>query len=160
FLQTLFESLPAIVGRPHEDPFAALDALEPVAALRAARRYLEPTGALAPASAARIVDKMPDNIHYLGLIPLLLPAARVIICARDPRDVAISCWQTGFATISWANDPDHIARRFAEYQRLLAHWRSTRLLEWLEVRYEDLVRDLEGHARRLVEFVQLDWDPD
>ena len=102
---------------------------------------------------------MPDNIHYLGLIAFLWSGARVIVCNRDVRDIAISCWQTGFASISWANDSDHIARRFADYQRLLDHWRATQPLEWLDVFYEDLVHDLEGQTRRLLEFIGLEWDP-
>jgi len=54
---------------------------------------------------------------------------------------------------------EHIARRFADYQRIVAHWRETPALEWLDVRYEGLVGDLEGHARRLSDFVGLEWDP-
>jgi tetratricopeptide (TPR) repeat protein len=158
-VQSVFESLPEVVGRPWDDPFAALDALDRAAAQRAARRYLDRLDVLAPTSATRIVDKMPDNIHYLGLIALLWPSAHVIICRRDMRDVAISCWQTGFATIAWANDSDRIARRFADYKRLVDHWRATRPFEWLDVSYEDLVSDLEGQARRLLAFVGLEWDP-
>ena len=52
-----------------------------------------------------------------------------------------------------------IARRFADYERLLGHWRSTRPIEWLDVSYEDVVHDLEGQARRLIDFLGLDWDP-
>jgi hypothetical protein len=29
----------------------------------------------------------------------------------------------------------------------------------LEVRYEQVVNDLEGQARRMIEFLQLPWDP-
>jgi tetratricopeptide (TPR) repeat protein len=158
-VQSVFESLPEFVGRPWEDAFAALEALDRRAAHRAARRYLDRLDVLAPATAARVVDKMPDNIHYLGLIALLWPAARVIVCRRDLRDVAISCWQTGFATTAWANDTDHIARRFADYARLLGHWRATAPLELLDFSYEDLVKDPEGRARRLIAFVGVEWDP-
>ena len=61
----------------------------------AARRYLERLDALAPATAVRVVDKMPDNIRLLGLIAVLWPSARVIVCSRDLRDIAVSCRQTG-----------------------------------------------------------------
>ena len=49
------------------------------------------------------------------MIALLWPGARVILCHRDPRDVALSCWQMGFVTNPWSNDWGHIARRFADY---------------------------------------------
>ncbi len=110
-------------------------------------------------TAARVVDKMPDNMHFLALIAWLWPGARVIVCSRDVRDVAVSCWQTGFAKIRWANDPNHIARCLVDYQRLLEHWRRSQPLAWLEVSYEELVHDLEGQARRLIHFLGLEWDP-
>ena len=75
---------------------------------------------------------MPENINLLGLIASVLPGARVILCIRDPYDVAVSCWQAGFATVPWANTFEHIARRLADHERLLEHcarfdlWRGTR----------------------------------
>ena len=107
--------------------------------------YLERLDALAPSKAARVVDKLPDNIRFLGLIALLWPGARVIVCSRDLRDIAVSCWLNGFA-ILWSKKWEHIARRFADYQRIVEHWRQTKAVQWLDVRYEDLVGDLEGHA--------------
>ena len=102
---------------------------------------------------------MPDNVDLLGLIALLWPSARVIVCQRNLRDVAVSCWQTGFASIRWANDHEHIARRFADQKRILDHWRRTKPFEWLEVSYEDVVRDADGQSRRLIDFLGLEWDP-
>jgi tetratricopeptide (TPR) repeat protein len=158
-VRRIFLGLPEVVGRPGSDPFAALHALGPASAQSAARRYLDRLGTLAPSDAARVVDKMPDNLHLAGLIAMLWPRARVIVCHRDLRDVAVSCWKVGFATVRWANDPDHIARRLADHVRLLEHWSRTRPLAWLDVSYEDVVRDLEGQARRLIDFLGLGWDP-
>jgi tetratricopeptide (TPR) repeat protein len=155
----IFHGLPEVVGRPCSDPFAALHALGPDSARSAARRYLDRLATFTPSDAARVVDKMPDNIHLVGLIALLWPRARVIVCGRDLRDVAVSCWKVGFATVRWANDPDHIARRLADHMRLLEHWNRTRPLAWLDVSYEDVVDDLEGQARRLIHFLGLEWDP-
>ncbi len=154
----VFESLPAIVGPPARDSFDALNWLGPESAAAAARIFLERLNVLAPHAATRVVDKSPDNIRFLGLIALLWPGARVIICDRDLRDIAVSCRLTGYA-ILWSHRWEHIARRFAMYQRILGHWRRTKPLEWLDVSYERLVVDLEGHARRLIDFVGLEWDP-
>ncbi len=154
----VFDSLPAIVGPPARDSFDALNWLGPDSATAAARVFLERLNMLAPHTATRVVDKSPDNIRFLGLIALLWPGARVIICDRDLRDVAISCRLTGYA-ILWSHQWEHIARRFAIYQRILEHWKRTKPLEWLDISYESLVGDLEGHARRLIDFVGLEWDP-
>ena len=48
--------------------------------------------------ARRVIDKMPDNIFKLGHIASLFPAARVILCRRDPRDTCLSCYFTLFAS--------------------------------------------------------------
>ena len=63
---------------------------------------------------------MPDNFLMLGMIDNLAPSASVIVCSRDLRDVALSCWQTPFGTNPWTNRLEHIARRLADHQRLLA----------------------------------------
>jgi len=157
-LQVLFQALPELVGQPAWDPFVSLNALNREVATAGARRYLHRLDSLA-SSSSRVVDKMPENIQLLGLIASVLPGARVILCTRDNRDVAVSCWQAGFATIPWANNFEHIARRLADHERLLDHWCRARPVSWLEVRYEELVGDVHGHSRQLIEFLGLNWDP-
>ncbi len=157
-LHRVYQSLPEIVGNSTSERFEALNLLGPISAKAAARRYLDKLDTVAPAGASRVVDKMPDNVNHLGLIALLFPRAKVIICRRDPRDIAVSCWQIGFRSCPWNNDCDHIARRLADYQRILAHWEQVKPLPCLQLRYEDMVTDLERHARRLIDFVGLEWD--
>ena len=125
---------------------------------RLASRHLERLRALNP-TALRIVDKMPENYLYLGLLASLFPRAKFIHCRRDLRDVAVSCWMTHFQDIRWANDQQHIASRFHEYQRMMEHWRKVLPVPLLEVDYEETVADLEGVARRLVAWCGLAWEP-
>ena len=123
-----------------------------------ARSYLD--GLLALGSpAARIVDKMFNNYLYLGFLAALFPRGRFIHCRRDLRDTALSCWMTDFTRIRWANDPGHIARHFGDYQRLMEHWRPALPVTLLEISYEEMVNDLEGTARRLIEWCGLEWQP-
>ena len=117
-VRRVFRSLPELMGRPLADPCQALSALDQASSSGAAGRYLDRLNTLAPQTADRVVDKMLDNVDLIGLIALLWPNSRVIVCRRDVRDIAVSCWQTGFASIHWANDYEHIARRFADYQRV------------------------------------------
>jgi tetratricopeptide (TPR) repeat protein len=110
--------------------------------------------------ADRVIDKLPDNAALLGQIAVLFPGARIIICRRDPRDVAVSCYFHQFSGgMSWARNQVDLAIRSHELDRLLRHWRDTIPLPVLEVKYEALVEDLEAHARRLVAFLGLPWDP-
>ncbi|MCY2967359.1 MAG: tetratricopeptide repeat protein [Planctomycetota bacterium] len=107
---------------------------------------------------SRVVDNMPDNYLFAGLIAALFPKARIIHCRRDLRDIAVSCWMTNFRQIRWANRFDHIATRFHAYQRIMAHWRATLPVPVLEIDYESTVADLEGTARRLIAWVGLEWE--
>ena len=104
------------------------------------------------AQALRVADKY----LYPGPLVTLFPRARLIHCRLDPRDVAVSCGMTDFRHIRWACDADHIATRFHQYQRLMEHW--GRVLPVPEVDYEETVADLEGVARRLVDWGGLEWE--
>jgi tetratricopeptide (TPR) repeat protein len=138
--------------------FAALGQLDSAQLQRIAERHLKRLGELSP-DKPHVVDKMPDNYQYLGLLALLFPRAIFIHCRRDLRDVAVSCWMTNFHHIRWASDKNHIASRFRDYRRLGDHWRKVLPVDVLEVDYEETVTDLEGVARRLIAFCDLDWEP-
>ncbi len=67
---------------------------------------------------------------------------------------------THFQEIRWANDQQHIAHRFHEYQRMMQHWRKVLPAPLLEVDYEETVANLEDVARRLVDWCGLEWEPE
>jgi tetratricopeptide (TPR) repeat protein len=152
-----FESLPTVMSGG-DSAMACLARLDGEAIQNVARRHLDRLHAL-NGTAARVVDKMPDNYIYLGLLSALFPRAKFIHCRRDLRDVAVSCWMTNFRQIRWANDVDHLASRFREYQRLMEHWRAVLPAPVLDVAYEETVSDLESVARRLVSWCGLEWEP-
>jgi tetratricopeptide (TPR) repeat protein len=127
-------------------------------AARLAQRHLERLRSLHP-TALRIVDKMPDNYFALGLLATLFPRAKLIHCRRDLRDVAVSCWMTHFEVIPWANEPEHLVSRFQQYQQIMTHWRKVLPAPLLEIDYEETVSDLEGVARKLVAWCNLEWEP-
>jgi tetratricopeptide (TPR) repeat protein len=127
-------------------------------ALRLASGHLERLRRL-DHRALRVVDKMPENYLFLGLLATLFPRAKLIHCRRDLRDVAVSCWMTHFKQIRWAGDQQHLASRFQQYQRIMEHWRKVLPVPLLEVDYEETVADLEGVARKLVAHCGLAWEP-
>jgi tetratricopeptide (TPR) repeat protein len=119
------------------------------------------TGLTAGTPAAdKIVDKMPANFRFLGLIHLALPNARVIHTCRDPIDTCLSCFSTLFSDEQpFTYDLGELGRYYRAYQRLMEHWRHA-LPEgvMLEVKYEELVTDFERQARRIVAHCGLEWD--
>jgi tetratricopeptide (TPR) repeat protein len=157
-VQTL-DTIPAVLGR-EDSPLDGIPQLARESTARLARRHLDALRACDPSgSADRIVDKMPENVLYLGLIAAIFPRARLIHCRRDLRDVALSCWMTHFARVRWACDLDDIGSRIREYRRLMEHWRRVLPVPVLDVDYEAMVGDLEATARRLIDWCGLAWDP-
>lgn len=122
--------------------------------------YLEKLLQRAP-GATRITDKMPANFLFAGLIHLALPDARIIHAVRDPIDTCVSCFSVHFTRGQLHTyDLAELGRYYRHYQALMAHWR--RVLppgRIIDVRYEDLVGDLEATARRLIACCGLPWDP-
>ena len=110
-------------------------------------------------TAARITDKMPSNFCFVGLIHLALPNARIIHVTRDPLDTCLSCFSRLFsAEQNHTYDLAELGRFYRKYAELMAHWRKA-LPEgrMLELRYEDVVGDLEGEARRMIAYCGLEW---
>jgi hypothetical protein len=154
-----FQSVPAVLGMA-DDMAACLGALDAEAVRQLSARHLEGLRALVGVGGAqRVVDKMPDNYLYLGLLALLFPRATFIHVRRDLRDVAVSCWMTHFGSIRWANDPEHLAQRCRDYSRIMAHWQAALPVPVHEVVYERLVDDFEAEARKLVQACGLEWEP-
>jgi tetratricopeptide (TPR) repeat protein len=124
------------------------------------RRYLALFEAL-PATAARVIDKLPSNFKNLGLIHAALPGARFIHLDRHPLDTCLSIYFQGFtAAHAYATDLGDLGHYYREYRRLMAHWREILPPETLfEVQYESLVEDPEAWSRRMLEHVRLSWDP-
>jgi tetratricopeptide (TPR) repeat protein len=113
------------------------------------------------ADALRVVDKMPANFLYLGLIHAALPNARMIHVRRNPIDTCLSLYFQYFTTAySYANDLNDLAHYYGEYLRIMEHWRSI-LPEGtiLELPYEGLVDDQETWSRKMIGFIGLPWDP-
>ena len=113
------------------------------------------------ATAARVVDKNLANFLAVGLIRAALPNARIIHMRRDPVDTCLSIYFHDIGpTHLYANDLEDLAHYFAQYLRMMKHWRSAPGADGiLEVPYEKLVADQEAWSRTMVEFVGLPWDP-
>jgi tetratricopeptide (TPR) repeat protein len=124
------------------------------------KAYVGGLQAMAP-NAKRVTDKMPGNHVFLGLIHLALPDARIIHVRREPRDTCLSCYSKLFsAPQDFTYDLGELGRYYRKYEELMAHWRDVlppgRVLD---VRYEDVITDVETWARRIVGHCGLDWNP-
>lgn len=110
--------------------------------------------------ADRVIDKSLHNWRLLGLLAQVLPGARFIWCQREPMDICISCYTRELmpGRHPFVTDLADLGFAFGHYQRLMRHWLDVLDVPVLEVRYEDLVEDLEAQTRRVLEFIGLEFD--
>jgi tetratricopeptide (TPR) repeat protein len=149
-------SLPLVEGFDYSASLVAAD----LAALgTVAGRYLEALQALAPA-APRITDKLPANFLNVGLIATLMPHARIVHCVRDPRDTCLSIYKHWFNTRGhgYACRLQALGEYYGLYAGLMARWQQLFPGRIHTVHYEELVRDLPGQTRTLLEACDLTWD--
>ncbi|MDT9000006.1 sulfotransferase [Paucibacter sp. APW11] len=157
-VQAVYEALRAA----GEDSPIALAALsdERMAALRevyfaeVARHLSLPVGSV-------LLDKLPLNAIYLPLIQRLFPTAPIILALRHPADVCLSCLMQNFAAnaaMSAFHRLDTTVELYEAVMQSVQRAREQLPLRLIEQRYEDLIADVEGQARRLIDFLGLPWD--
>ncbi len=124
-----------------------------------AKAYLSRLDKLAPGT-TRVVNKSLFNWFSLGLLSLLFPQAYYIDCRRDPLDTCASIYMSELLPRlhPYSTDLASIGLAYRQYERLMEHWSGVLDLKLIRVHYEDVVADLEGEARRLIDFLELPWD--
>ncbi|HXI72578.1 MAG TPA: sulfotransferase [Verrucomicrobiae bacterium] len=155
---------PLMRGLPDDTAmYAALAAATPGALQTARQNYFRTTELSlgGPIAGRLLIDKNPS---YTFLIPALIrifPEMKFLIALRDPRDVVLSCFmqnlplnQVGAACLSLASTTEEYAALMGAWQAIAPRMRNP----YLEVRYEDMVVDLESVARKTLDFLDVPWD--
>jgi tetratricopeptide (TPR) repeat protein len=108
----------------------------------------------------RVVDKTLNHSRFLGLIHRVLPQARFVWLRREPGAVAWSAFRTWFARgVNWSWSLDRIGHYVRDEDRLHAHWTAVMGDAILTVPYEDLVRDPAPWIARILDHVDLPYEP-
>jgi tetratricopeptide (TPR) repeat protein len=106
------------------------------------------------------IDKMPNNFRHIGLIHLMLPNARIIDARREPMACCFSNLKQLFANgQEFTYGIEDIARYYRTYLDLMGHWDEVLPGRVLRVWHEDVVDDLEGNVRRILDFCGLEFEP-
>jgi tetratricopeptide (TPR) repeat protein len=138
---------------------AALGDLSAQDAARLGEKYLADTKVYR-AGRPRFIDKMPNNFRHIGLIHLILPKAKIIDARREPMSCCFSNLKQLFAQgQEFVYSIEDIARYYRTYLDLMAHWDEALPGRVLRVHYEDVVADLEGSVRRLLDYCDLSFEP-
>ncbi len=110
--------------------------------------------------AACLIDKQPYNTIRLPLIAKLFPAAKILFCLRDPRDVVLSSFRRRFV-LNDSNRPlltlEGAARLYDSVMRLADIYRAKIPLDLIEVRHEELVADFDAQTQRICTYIGIGW---
>jgi tetratricopeptide (TPR) repeat protein len=142
-------------GLPHWTDAPALS--DPAALASLADEYLRVIGEKFP-QAPYVIDKLPANYQYAGLIRIMFPAATIIHIRRHPIDTCLSIFMQKFANAyTFAHDLGQIGHNYRAYRRLMRFWQ-----DWdptlLTVDYEALTADMPAQVRPVIEKLGLVWE--
>jgi tetratricopeptide (TPR) repeat protein len=152
----------AILHKPMEELLVrieneGLDAGEGYAAV--GREYADEIRRRFPGKAI-VTDKSISTYVHTGHVPLALPKAKIIVVRRDPRDSCLALLKQRFTDglHRYSNSMEWTAGFYKLFAAQVAFWREAAPDSFIEVHYEDIVADLEGQARRMIEYCGLPWD--
>lgn len=149
------DSHPTLTGAPYPRKVASLsnEVLDELA-----EKYQARVKAIAPGY-DYVCDKQVGNALYVGMIRYVMPWAKVIHVRRHPYDTALSVYRNYFhPSIAYAADLRGLASYFRITHELIEHWRQVAPGFVLDVRYEDLVKNLEKETRKILKFVGLPFE--
>jgi tetratricopeptide (TPR) repeat protein len=127
---------------------------------RVGKSYVEAIRELTGSNVLHITDKMPQNFWLLGLIHLALPKAKIIHCKRAPVDNCLSIFKQDFESLHhYAYDLQELGQYYRIYEKMMAHWYSLFGDRIYTVRYESMVENPEIQTRALLDFCELEFEP-
>jgi hypothetical protein len=94
------------------------------------------------------------------LISLILPQAKIIDARRAPLACCFSNYKQLFAHgQEFTYSLEDIGRYYRSYVQLMHHWDSVLPGRVLRVQHEEVVADLQGQVRRMLDFLGLEFEP-
>jgi hypothetical protein len=148
---------------PSSSMLSVLDGMSPRTLRQIRGEYFRGTESfLGQAIAERLlIDKNPALTSDLPAVARIFPEAKFLVALRDPRDVCLSCFMQPAPivadTVPWLTlegTVDHYALVMGLWLAMKPHMANAAM----EVRYEDMVENLESTSRRVLEFLGLPWD--
>jgi len=163
YIDHLLREWARIIG-PDPDLGKMVDQLDTKIILRLRKMYREKVEADQEITigSKTVIDKFPFNIIDIGFINLIFPEAKIIVALRDPRDCCLSCFTQYFELSSAMLHLLALDRTVQFYTQVMGAWlhfRDIISLSHITVRYEDTVQNLEFEAKRLIDYLDLDWEP-
>ncbi len=107
-----------------------------------------------------ITDKMPTNFKYIGIILKTFPDAKIIHCNRNPYDTCISNYKNFFTarSMGYTNNIDNLLKYYESYKSLMEHWESIQNIDYLNIKYEDLINRQKSTTEEILKYCDLNWE--
>ena len=113
-----------------------------------------------PSGTDMLIDKLPLNFLYCGLIKRALPQAKIIHLTRHPMDTIYAIYKQLFkSAYPMSYHLEELTRYYIGYRQLMAHWEKLLPGEIFHLGYEQLVTHQEDKTRALLDYLGLPWDP-
>lgn len=106
---------------------------------------------------AYVMDTLPGNFLYLGLLRMMFPGAKFIHCTRNPLDTCLLMYFKYFIQGHGYTYQLHtLGAYYQQFNRMMNYWNSIFSDLIIEIKYENLVTDPKETLRKLMEFLGLD----
>ncbi len=106
-------------------------------------------------------DKSVQNFLWIGFIKIFFPNSKIIVTDRNSRDVCLSIFKINFKNgfMNFAYDQKDIGNFYNVYADLISFWKEIFKDNIYISKYEKLIDNSKFEIKRLINFCDLDWDP-
>jgi tetratricopeptide (TPR) repeat protein len=109
-----------------------------------------------------LIDKNPSLTFLIPAFVRIFPEAKLLVALRDPRDVCLSCFMQPFVILGMTNSAYlTLQDTIQDYVEMMSMWTTLAPMlknPRMEVRYEDMVRDLGSVSKKTLNFLDISWD--
>ncbi len=107
-----------------------------------------------------ITDKAPLNFRWIGFINLIFPNSKIIHCKRNSLDNCWSIYKNNFdAGLSFSFNLQDLGKFYNLYNDLISFWKTKYPKKIYDLQYENLINDQENQIKKILDFCELEWDP-
>lgn len=119
-------------------------------------RYIERLSSQGRERFKYIIDTMPANAKYIGLLSRMFPNAKFIICNRDPMDLSILIFFKSFGLGNrFAYEFKNIAAYIQLYKKILGHWDYILKSKAITIDYKELITNTEKIYSQILTHLEL-----
>jgi len=107
-----------------------------------------------------VIDKMPENFLYIGLLAAVFPEAKIVHVKRNAAAVCWSNYKNYFVSkkLGYCYDLDDVIKYYELYKNLIDFWKNSLNKKIYNLDYELLTVNQKSETRQLIDYLDLDWD--